>query len=74
MTRRDAPKYDLRIYWSREDNMFVAGVPDLPGCIAHGDTPTEAAANATAAIAAWISTAREVGREVPEPTRHQALV
>jgi predicted RNase H-like HicB family nuclease len=73
MVNNDAPKYDLRIYWSREDNVFIVEIPDLPGCMAHGSTPAEAGANATDAIAAWIATAREVGREVPEPRRHQAF-
>ena len=74
MTQSDTPKYDLRIYWSREDNVFIVEVPDLPGCMAHGSTPAEAAANATDAMAAWIATAREVGREVPEPGRRQVFV
>jgi predicted RNase H-like HicB family nuclease len=66
------PKYGIRIYWSAEDNLFLAEVPDLPGCMAHGDTPTEAAANAEEAIGLWIDVAREIGREIPEPTKHQA--
>lgn len=65
-------KYELRIYWSGEDAIFVVEVPDLPGCMAHGDTPAEAAANAQDAIALWIDTAREFGDPIPEPRRHQA--
>jgi predicted RNase H-like HicB family nuclease len=65
------PKYEIRIYWSAEDNVFLAEVPDLPGCMTHGSTPTEAAANAVEAIGLWIDVAREDGMEIPEPTRHQ---
>ena len=73
MTNSDAHKYELRIYWSPEDSAFLAEVPDLPGCMAHGRTPAEAAANAGEVIGLWIDTAREFGREVPQPRHHQAL-
>ena len=54
MVDKAGHKYELRIYWSAEDGVFVVEVPDLPGCTAHGDTPAEAAANAQDAIALWI--------------------
>lgn len=72
MANSEAHKYELRIYWSPDDNAFLSEVPDLPGCMTHGRTPTEAAANAEEAIGLWIDTARELGRRVPEPGRHQA--
>lgn len=60
-------KYELIIYWSAEDGVFVADVPELPGCSAHGSTPAEAVANAQDAIALWIDTAKEFNRAIPEP-------
>lgn len=60
-------KYELIIYWSEEDRVFVAEVPELPGCMAHGDTQELALANAKEAIQLWIDTARETGRPVPVP-------
>jgi predicted RNase H-like HicB family nuclease len=49
---------------------FVARVPDLPGCLADGDTPSEALQNAYDAIACWIEAALENGRQIPEPSKH----
>ncbi|HEY0079907.1 MAG TPA: type II toxin-antitoxin system HicB family antitoxin [Pyrinomonadaceae bacterium] len=60
-------KYEIIIYWSNEDNVFVAEVPELPGCMAHGDTQAEALNNANEAIQLWIDTAVEDGVSVPEP-------
>ena len=60
-------KYDLIIYWSEEDERFIVEVPELPGCMADGETYEEAVANAKIAIKEWIETARELGREIPEP-------
>lgn len=60
-------KYEIIIYWSDEDGAFVAEVPELPGCAAHGDTPDVALTNCQEAIELWISTAKEFGRSVPEP-------
>ena len=73
MANSNAHKYELHIYWSPDDNAFLAEVPDLPGCMTHGRTPAEAASNAEDAIGLWIDTAREFGRHVPEPRHHQAL-
>ena len=67
MATSQAHKYELRIYWSPSDNVFIAEVPDLPGCMAHGRTPTEAAAEAEVAIGLWIDSAREFGQVVPAP-------
>jgi len=60
-------KYEIIIYWSEEDQVFVADVPEIPGCMAHGETQGDAMANANDAIALWIETAREFGDPVPEP-------
>lgn len=60
-------KYEIIIYWSDEDDAFVAEVPELPGCAAHGATADSALTNCQEAIELWISTAKEFGRSVPEP-------
>jgi predicted RNase H-like HicB family nuclease len=60
-------KYELIIYWSTEDQAFIAEVPELPGCVAHGSTPSEALSQAQEAISLWIETAQEFGDPVPEP-------
>ena len=61
------PRYEVIIYWSRDDGAFVAEVPELPGCAADGATYQEALANAEVIIGEWIETARELGRAIPEP-------
>ena len=63
----DYIKYEVIIYWSKEDNTFVVEVPELPGCMADGKTYEEAIKNALIVIREWIETARELGREIPEP-------
>ncbi len=60
-------KYETIIYWSEEDQSFIADVPELPGCMAHGSTPDEALANAQEAMQLWMDTAREFGDPIPEP-------
>jgi predicted RNase H-like HicB family nuclease len=60
-------RYEVIIYWSTEDDAFVAEVPELPGCMAHGETYESALANAQTAISLWIDTAREFGDRIPEP-------
>lgn len=60
-------KYEIIIYWSEEDDSFIAEVPELPGCVADGSTYREALANAEVVIQEWIETAREIGRSIPEP-------
>jgi predicted RNase H-like HicB family nuclease len=60
-------RYEIILYWSDEDQAFVAEVPELPGCAADGSTRQEALANAEAAIAEWVETARDLGRAIPEP-------
>ena len=60
-------KYEVIIYWSEEDGIFVAEVPELPGCLAHGESPDEALANTNEAISLWVDTANQFGDPVPEP-------
>ena len=60
-------KYEIIIYWSKDDEAYVAEVPELPGCMADGSSYQEALDNAEVVIAEWIETARETGRAVPEP-------
>jgi predicted RNase H-like HicB family nuclease len=60
-------KYEIILYWSSEDDAFIAEVPELAGCAADGATRQEALASAEVVIAEWIETARELGRSVPEP-------
>ena len=67
-------KYEIIIYWSREDEVFVAEVPELPGCTAHGDTHAAALANADEAIQLWIDTAKEFGDPIPEPKGQRLML
>ena len=67
-------KYEVIIYWSNEDDIFVAEVPELPGCTAHGDTKAAALANADEAIQLWIDTAVEFGDPVPEPKGQRLML
>lgn len=60
-------KYEIIIYWSKEDEAFIAEVPELPGCMGDGESYQEALANAEVIIAEWIETAKEIGRTIPEP-------
>jgi len=60
-------KYEIIIYWSGEDDAFIAVVPELTGCMAHGATRNAALANAEGAIAAWIATALEFSDPIPQP-------
>jgi predicted RNase H-like HicB family nuclease len=60
-------RYEMILYWSKEDQAFLVEVPELPGCAADGATYQEAVANAEVVIREWIETARELGRPIPEP-------
>jgi len=59
-------RYELIIYWSKDDESFVVEVPELPGCMGDGQTYAEAVANAEVVIDEWIETARKLGRPIPE--------
>jgi len=61
------PRYEVIIYWSSEDEAFIAEVPELPGCASDGSTYQEALGNVQGIIEEWIETARELGRPIPEP-------
>ena len=60
-------KYGIIIFWSEDDEAFVAEVPELPGCMADGKTYREALENAEQIIGEWIETAQEEGRPIPQP-------
>lgn len=60
-------KYTIVIYWSDEDDAFIAEVPELPGCMVDGPTYQSALANAETIIQEWLATARELGRSIPKP-------
>ncbi|TBR60554.1 hypothetical protein B4U84_06775 [Westiellopsis prolifica IICB1] len=60
-------RYEIIIYWSEEDQAFIAEVPELPGCAADGETYQEALQNVEIIMQEWIETAQELGRSIPEP-------
>ena len=60
-------KYELIIFWSDEDQRYLVEVPELPGCMADGETYEEAIRNAQIVISEWIDTAKSLGREIPQP-------
>ena len=60
-------KYEIILYWSEDDNAYIAEVPELPGCMADGPTGREALHNVELVAQEWIETAREMGRPVPVP-------
>lgn len=60
-------KYEVIIYWSTEDNAFIAEVPELPGCMADGKTYREALKNIEVIISEWVETAKKMGRKIPTP-------
>ena len=60
-------RFEISILWSNEDEAFIADVPELPGCKAHGSSQKEALEKAQEAIELWLDTAREFGNPLPEP-------
>jgi predicted RNase H-like HicB family nuclease len=60
-------RYEIILYWSTADAAFVAEVPELPGCMAHGDSQESALANVKEAMQLWLETAKEFGDPIPEP-------
>jgi predicted RNase H-like HicB family nuclease len=66
-------RYEIIIFWSDEDASFVADVPELAGCMAHGASRAEALSNADEAIELWIETARSLGRPIPQPKGRRLL-
>lgn len=67
-------KYEIIMYWSKEDGVFVAEVPELPGCMAHGDTQETALRNVNQAMDLWLSTAQEFGDPIPEPKGERLML
>jgi predicted RNase H-like HicB family nuclease len=60
-------KYEMIIHWSEEDQLFIAEIPELPGCMADGHSYQEAVSNAETIINEWIETAKDLGRTIPKP-------
>lgn len=67
------PHYNINLFWSDEDACWIADVPDLRPCSAHGDTPSEAIAEVEIAIELWLEGARENGFPIPEPRYRPAI-
>jgi len=67
------PHYHINLFWSSEDDCWIADVPDLKPCSAHGDTPDEAIANIQNAIELWLEAAVESGLTIPEPRYRPAI-
>lgn len=67
-------KYEIILFWSVDDEAFVAEVPELSGCAAHGASPAEALASAQEAMSLWIDTATEFGDPVPEPKGRRLML
>ena len=67
-------KYEIILSWSDEDRAFVAEVPELPGCMAHGDTREAALRHVEQAMELWIDTAREFGDPIPEPKGERLML
>lgn len=68
-----SPAYRIEVFWSDEDQVWIAGVPNLPLCSAHGPTPHDAVAEVEGAIDAWLDAARATGRPAPRPSSRAAL-
>ncbi len=67
-------KYEIILYWSSTDRAFVAEVPELPGCMAHGDTQEAALRCVNQAMELWIDTAKEFGDPIPEPKGERLML
>ncbi len=67
-------KYEIILYWSNEDRAFVAEVPELPGCMAHGDDQEAALRNIKEAMGFWIYRAQELGRPIPQPKGERLML
>lgn len=63
----DDVRYEIIIYWSDQDEVFIAEAPELPGCAADGATYQEAVAAIEVVIREWLETAKELGRPIPKP-------
>jgi predicted RNase H-like HicB family nuclease len=66
--------YEIVLSWSNEDGVFIAEVPELPGCIAHGDSQESALASVKEAMQLWIDTAKEFGDPIPVPKGRRLML
>jgi len=71
MKSNQMQKYEIVIYWDDLDKIFVAEVPELAGCLAHGKTQIDAVKNINEAVELWLETAQEFGDEIPEPRQRK---
>lgn len=67
-------KFEITLYWSNEDQAFVAKAPELPGCMAHGDDQETALQNVKDAMQFWVERAQELGRTVPQPKGERLML
>ena len=67
-------KYEIILYWSNNDDAFVAEVPELPGCMAHGNTQEDALRHVNQAMALWIDIAKEFSDPIPEPKGERLML
>ena len=67
-------RYEIILYWSNEDQAIIAEVPELPGCMAHGDDYETALRNIKDAMRLWIDTAREIGHPIPQPKGERLML
>lgn len=65
--------YHINIFYSAEDEAYIADIPDLKYCSAHGETPEEALSEVLIAKAAWLEAARDNGRDIPQPRYRPAI-
>jgi predicted RNase H-like HicB family nuclease len=66
--------YEIILYWSNEDKVFIAEAPELSGCVAHGDTQETALSNIKEAMQLWIETVQKHGDEIPQPKGRRLMV
>lgn len=67
------PHYHINLFWSAEDECWIADVPDLRPCSAHGNSRAEALSNIDDAIEGWLQVARERGFAIPDPRYRPAI-
>ncbi|MFD1610705.1 type II toxin-antitoxin system HicB family antitoxin [Sphingomonas tabacisoli] len=68
-----APPYHINLFWSAEDECWIADVPDLRHCTSHGDSPQEALTNVQDAMSGWLAVARDRGIPIPKPHYRPAI-
>jgi predicted RNase H-like HicB family nuclease len=73
MKKKTEHRYEVILYWSNEDQAYIAEVPELPGCAADGSSYQEAIANVEVVIDEWIETAKGKGWKIPEPKGRRLL-